>query len=371
MSRLKYSKGGRNGGSAQRLLGSTISEVLQERIINLARGEPLQFLLQCHTFDFCRDLVTGRPHHCDCVELLFCITHLTTPLVASGSRSWGSRCASSRNCSLGFGDRRHPSTSKRACVGRAAPLVQSEQLVDLPPQLPTLRPDDCEATQLVWGEPLLVLARRISEVNHVRVQTCDTPLEIGHAAAGRREGSVTPHPLIEPTPALRVVAATARKHHVAQHRVAPESDGDEVVPSVDIGGATEDAFRRTRSEERDDGLHFRFSKTPRREALSNSMREDGESERRSHALRDSRKLHPHLIPVTRLSAQRSSFSRARHNLSLQPSSFQETEVSSPVEDDVVQQFDAYDFTRRLELCGDVDVALRRFRHHRWGDCGRQ
>ena len=46
--------------------------------------------------------------------------------------------------------------------------------------------------------------------------------------------------------------------------------------------------------------------------------------------------------------------------SLQLSGFQETEVSSPVEDDVVKQLDAYNFTRRFELGGDVDVALRRF-----------
>ena len=46
-------------------------------------------------------------------------------------------------------------------------------------------------------------------------------------------------------------------------------------------------------------------------------------------------------------------------VSLQPSSFQKTEVSGPVEDDVVQQLDAHDFTRRFELGGDVDVALRR------------
>ncbi len=222
---------------------------------------------------------------------------------ASRARNWSPRgrtaCAARRLHAL---DRRHPSTSKKACLDWAAPLVQSDQLVDLSPQLPTLRPDDCEATQLVWGKPLFGLARRVSEVNHVRLQTCYTPLEIGHTAAGRREGSVTPHPLIERTPALRVVAATAREHHVPQHRVAPESDGDEVVPSADIGGATEDAFRRTRFEELDDGLHLRFSKMPRREALSNSACEDGESERRSHALRDSRKPHPHFIPVTRLSA---------------------------------------------------------------------
>ena len=46
-------------------------------------------------------------------------------------------------------------------------------------------------------------------------------------------------------------------------------------------------------------------------------------------------------------------------VSLQPSGFQKTEVSGPVEDDVVQQLDTYDFTRRFELGGDVDVALRR------------
>ena len=39
---------------------------------------------------------------------------------------------------------------------------------------------------------------------------------------------------------------------------------------------------------------------------------------------------------------------------------QKAKVSSPVEDDVVQQLDAYDFARRFELGGDVDVALRRF-----------
>ena len=43
---------------------------------------------------------------------------------------------------------------------------------------------------------------------------------------------------------------------------------------------------------------------------------------------------------------------------LQLSVFQKTEVSSPVEDDVVQQLDAYDFTSRFELGGDVDVAWR-------------
>ena len=45
---------------------------------------------------------------------------------------------------------------------------------------------------------------------------------------------------------------------------------------------------------------------------------------------------------------------------LQPSGFQKTEVFVPVEDDVVQQFDADDCARRLELGGDVDVAGRRF-----------
>jgi len=39
---------------------------------------------------------------------------------------------------------------------------------------------------------------------------------------------------------------------------------------------------------------------------------------------------------------------------------QKAKVSSSVEDDVVQQLDADDFTRRFELGGDVDVALRRF-----------
>jgi hypothetical protein len=34
-------------------------------------------------------------------------------------------------------------------------------------------------------------------------------------------------------------------------------------------------------------------------------------------------------------------------ISLQRSSFQKTEVSGPVENDVVQQLDAHDFTRRF------------------------
>ena len=42
--------------------------------------------------------------------------------------------------------------------------------------------------------------------------------------------------------------------------------------------------------------------------------------------------------------------------SLQPSVFKKTEVSGPVEDDVVQQLDANDCARSLELGGDVDVA---------------
>jgi hypothetical protein len=41
----------------------------------------------------------------------------------------------------------------------------------------------------------------------------------------------------------------------------------------------------------------------------------------------------------------------------QLSVFQKTEVFGPVEDDMVQQLNSYNFTGRFELGGDVDVAL--------------
>jgi hypothetical protein len=46
--------------------------------------------------------------------------------------------------------------------------------------------------------------------------------------------------------------------------------------------------------------------------------------------------------------------------SLQLSAFQKTEVPGPVEDDVIQQVNAHDGARGLELGGDGDVAWRRF-----------
>jgi len=71
------------------LLGSTLSKAPQKRIIDFLRGEPLQLFLQRHTLDLRGDLVSDRSHHRDRVELLFGITHLTVPLVASVFPSLG------------------------------------------------------------------------------------------------------------------------------------------------------------------------------------------------------------------------------------------------------------------------------------------
>ena len=63
-------------------------------------------------------------------------------------------------------------------------------------------------------------------------------------------------------------------------------------------------------------------------------------------------------------------------LPLQLSFFQKAKVSRAVEDDVVEQLDAYDFTSRFELGGDLDVIGRWFKAaagvivgHDEGRCG--
>ena len=85
------------------LLGSPVSETLQERIIEFLRCQPRQLFLQRHAFDLGRDFVSNRPHHSNRVELLLGLTHAVTPPGAPESRASDSPCASSRSCTRGSG----------------------------------------------------------------------------------------------------------------------------------------------------------------------------------------------------------------------------------------------------------------------------
>ena len=58
-------------------------------------------------------------------------------------------------------------------------------------------------------------------------------------------------------------------------------------------------------------------------------------------------------------------------LDITASRLQKTEVLISVEDDVVQQRDADDTTRRFELAGDLDVGWPTVQGCRWDDCGRR